>query len=348
MTDATDPPAARNGRPVRFWLTLAVLAAGVFVYVLLITTPTGGPKGTEGPAIGRRLGYLRLEGLTGEAGEVSLDDLEGRVTLLNYWGTWCPPCLREFPEIVELDERFGGRDDFRLYAVSCGQRDDPTLDELRDETESFLASRRFTLPTYADPNGASRKAMVLVLGLGEMAYPTTLVFDRQGVIRGFWPGYHPRAAREMAELIEQLLAAPHEKGDAATQGVSVPSRVSPCVPCSAMLTVCSRLRDHARPIVSVMPRLCPFPLPIPDVPFCASRLPRERLDDLGNLAARIAQRIGVHEDKHGRLFPERARKDVGVGRPAVVGVPKIVAQGHSLPLAKFRPAEGHLLREARR
>jgi thiol-disulfide isomerase/thioredoxin len=202
MADATDrPPAAR---PLRIWIALALLAVAALVYTILVP-PHDEPRGTQGPAIGRRLQYLRLEGLTGGAQDVSLADLEGRVTLLNYWGTWCPPCLREFPDIVALDQRFAGRKDFRLYAVSCGEQDDPALDELRKATESFLASRQVDLPTYADQNAASRRAMMLVLGLNQVAYPTTLVLDRQGVIRGFWQGYHPRAAAEMGELVEQLL-----------------------------------------------------------------------------------------------------------------------------------------------
>lgn len=219
MTDATDRPEIRAGRPVRYWITLAVLAAGVFGYVLLVTRPGGGPKGTEGPAIGRRLGYLHLEGLTGDAQNVSLDDLRGRVTLVNYWGTWCPPCLREFPDIVDLRDRFADHDDFRLYAVSCGQRDDTTVDELHQRTAAFLESRRVTLPTYADQNAASRKAMVLLLGFPAMAYPTTLIFDRQGVIRGLWQGYHRRAAGEMGQLVERLLAEPpaHKKSATRTQ-----------------------------------------------------------------------------------------------------------------------------------
>ncbi|MEX0978027.1 MAG: TlpA disulfide reductase family protein [Pirellulales bacterium] len=208
MPDATDTKGQLKSRPVRFWITLALLAAGLFVYILLVTTPTAAPSGTEGPAIGRQLGYLRLEGLSGEARSVSLDDLQGRVTLINYWGTWCPPCLREFPEIVELGLRFAAREDFRLVAVSCGQRDDPTLDELREQTAAFLQSRAVAMPIYADQNAASRRAMMLLLGLEDLAYPTTLVLDRQGLIRGFWQGYHRGAASEMSELVERLLAEP--------------------------------------------------------------------------------------------------------------------------------------------
>ena len=205
--DANTPPAEAAPRPVRYWISLALVAAVIFVYVLLMTRRTPSPLGTVGPAIGRRLEVLELQPLTGDAQPVSSSDLAGRVTLVNYWGTWCPPCIREFPDIVEILERYGDRDDFRLYAVSCGQGSDPEIGGLRDETETFLASRGASLPTYADQEGVSRQAMTLLLGV-PMGYPTTLVLDRDGVIRGFWQGYVPRAADEMAAMIEELLAEP--------------------------------------------------------------------------------------------------------------------------------------------
>lgn len=206
--NATKPQSApQRGTGIRLWIFLALVAALVFGY-LLVGGRSRVPSGTEGPAIGRHLPYLQLEGLTGGAKSVSLDDLTGRVTLLNYWGTWCPPCRREFPHIVDLAEKFGGHDDFRLYAVSCGQGSDESPDALRGETAAFLKSNQVSLPTFADQNAASRQAMTVALGLDGFGYPTTLVLDRQGVIRGFWVGYEPGTEREMQSLIEELLQKP--------------------------------------------------------------------------------------------------------------------------------------------
>lgn len=207
MTDATNPPPPSRQRPAVFWLGLAVLAAVAVVYLMLVS-PAGAPPGDDGPPIGRRLEHLHLEGLTGDTHDVSLADLEGRVTLLNYWGTWCPPCIREFPDIVELGEQFSPEKDFRLYAVSCGEQDDRGLGELRSETEAFLESRDAKLPTYADRGRESRQAMVASLGLAGMAYPTTVVLDRQGTIRWFFQGFDPRAKDKIAGIIKQLLAEP--------------------------------------------------------------------------------------------------------------------------------------------
>jgi thiol-disulfide isomerase/thioredoxin len=208
--DATEQPSERVpaaeavARPVRFWISLALLSAVIFVYVLLMTNRTREPRGTTGPAIGRRLGHLQLDGLTGGASPRTLEDLQGRVTLLNFWGTWCPPCIREFPQIVDISQRFANDADFQLLAVSCGQGRDEDPNELGNETKKFLLSRNVTLPTYADPQGATRQAMTLLLDV-EMGYPTTLVLDRQAVIRGFWQGYDPGAGEEMAQLIADLL-----------------------------------------------------------------------------------------------------------------------------------------------
>src|SRR5262245_16342194 len=103
--DATDSQRSSAARGGRFWLSLAILAAVAFAYVLLVSPSSRRPSGTSGPAIGRRLTYLRLEGLTGASQAVSLDDLQGHVSVVNYWGTWCVPCLREFPHVVALSEK---------------------------------------------------------------------------------------------------------------------------------------------------------------------------------------------------------------------------------------------------
>jgi thiol-disulfide isomerase/thioredoxin len=205
---ATDSQtAAKPNRGIWTWLGVAIVAGLALTLVTLLGRHRA-PSGTEGPAIGRKLPYLRLEGLTGDAKPVSLDDLAGHVTLLNFWGTWCPPCRREFPHIVELAARLSHDDDFRLYAVSCEGDPREDLETVRGETEKFLNEQQVTLPTYADEKAASRRAMIASLGLDEFGYPTTLVLDRQGTIRGLWIGYEPGAERQMQSLIEKLLEKP--------------------------------------------------------------------------------------------------------------------------------------------
>lgn len=198
-------PEPDSGRPARFWISLAALSAVILIYIVLVNSRGSQSTGLTGPAIGRSLGYLELQPLVGEAKPAALADLHGHVSLLNFWGTWCPPCIRELPEIVGLAERYAARDAFRLYAVSCGQGDDRDLALLRAETEAFLAARNVELPIYADESAVTRRALSLSLAV-PLGYPMTIVLDRSGKIRGFWQGYDSRAARDMARLIDQLLA----------------------------------------------------------------------------------------------------------------------------------------------
>jgi len=207
--DATQHEAPEKSRRSGAGLAVVLLAAAALLYVVMNREQQGAPV-EDNPAIGRRLQFLRLEPLTGNSQAVSIDDLQGRITLVNYWGTWCPPCIREFPELLALAGRFGSHQDFRFYPVSCGQEGDADLARLRTETEEFLlAHSAGSLATYADQNAASRRAMLVELDMppGSFAYPTTILFDRQGAIRGLWQGYSPRAVHEMARKVEELLAA---------------------------------------------------------------------------------------------------------------------------------------------
>jgi thiol-disulfide isomerase/thioredoxin len=207
----TEPRRTSAGR----WMFLAVICAAVLVWVVVATRPRPRPPGTEGPGVGQRLPTLRLEPLTGNSEGVTLADLNGRVTLLNFWGTWCGPCVLEFPHLVELSKQFADKPDFRFYPVSCGTTYQDDFDELRSETESFLKARMVELATYADPGAESRRALTMAGGFDDYpGYPTTVVLDRHGVIRGLWVGYDPRSIDQMKSLVGELLEKPADHPDA--------------------------------------------------------------------------------------------------------------------------------------
>lgn len=60
-------------------------------------------------------GFIALDDADGKV--LTLDDFEGKLILLNFWATWCPPCVREMPNIDALQEELGG-DNFEVIAVS--------------------------------------------------------------------------------------------------------------------------------------------------------------------------------------------------------------------------------------
>jgi thiol-disulfide isomerase/thioredoxin len=198
---AEEPLPAGGGKRMFHWLLLAAVVA-VFMYALL--RPAG--RNEHAGAIGATLHRLQLAPLTGGGEPVELQNLQGRVTVINFWGTWCPPCREELPHVVALNDRFRKREPFQLFAVSCGSGYDSDLAELTEETTAFLRQQEFELPTYADPEAVTRMAVLEILGGTTFSYPTTLVLDKSGVIRGVWIGYMPGEERDIEALVEKLLA----------------------------------------------------------------------------------------------------------------------------------------------
>ena len=95
-------------------------------------------------------------------------DLEGRVTLLNFWATWCPPCVEELPSLNRLRDRYAQHD---LQVVSIDFRETP------DEMKAFLQRTPVTFPVLMDRDGQ------VALNWGVFSFPSTFIIDRQGRIR---------------------------------------------------------------------------------------------------------------------------------------------------------------------
>jgi cytochrome c biogenesis protein CcmG, thiol:disulfide interchange protein DsbE len=180
------------------------LLVGLLLIYGITRTDRTAPSPETHPGVGKVLPHLELLPLTGDQPTVSQADLAGRVTLLNFWGTWCPPCREELPHLAKLRQRYAGREAFRLLAVSCpaaGQPDD--RQSLRETTAALLKRLNVDLPTYYDPDAATRNALDRAIGFD--GYPTTLLLDRKGTIRAVWVGYWPGVETEMERLIGALL-----------------------------------------------------------------------------------------------------------------------------------------------
>ncbi len=167
-------------------------------------------------AVGARLTELALEPLTGDPPPVTLADLQGKVTLINFWGPWCKPCIQEFPHLVEILEHYGKRDDFRFISVASNQ-DPLDLEGLAEETALFLKQHQVNFPTYSDPAAKTRQALIDTAGIEAFGYPATLVVGRDGRLRGLWLGYVPGEERHVREAIEMALRGDAPKGPTSQQ-----------------------------------------------------------------------------------------------------------------------------------
>lgn len=78
--------------------------------------------------------------LSMDGDRMSLQDFEGKTIFLNFWATWCPPCIAEMPNIQKLYEDFENREDIVFVMLS--------LDEDPEKARSFMDRKEFTMPVY--------------------------------------------------------------------------------------------------------------------------------------------------------------------------------------------------------
>lgn len=100
--------------------------------------------------------------------QLNLSDLKGKVVLLNFWATWCPPCREEIPSMMKLNNAMAGKP-FQMVAVSIDEGGQPAI-------ESFFKTSGFNLPAYTDPDSRAAKAY------GITGVPETFVIDKNGVL----------------------------------------------------------------------------------------------------------------------------------------------------------------------
>lgn len=158
------------------------------------------------PAVGRTVGNLPLVSLADSTRQPPT--FMGRVTLLNFWGTWCPPCRRELPGLVRLADRLRSEPAFQLVAVSCGGRAPEDMDRLTELTNAFLKeainpAQRSAIDPWADPDGRTR--MIFSASFGFDAFPTTYLVGSDGKVRQVWVGYQSSDEADIARAIVAAL-----------------------------------------------------------------------------------------------------------------------------------------------
>ncbi|WP_006459804.1 TlpA disulfide reductase family protein [Thiomicrospira aerophila] len=112
---------------------------------------------------GRDFNLIDLNGQTHQ-----LSDYKGQVVLLNFWASWCPPCLYEMPSMARLKNQFSDAD-FEILAVNLAERS--------EDFAQFLADNPVNFPILLDPAGSAIQTWRI------LAYPTTYLIDRQGQLR---------------------------------------------------------------------------------------------------------------------------------------------------------------------
>lgn len=184
------------------WTVLATFTLCIFVSMFF---RSHGPFGAApNAAIGQTLSRLELQPLIGDGQPVTLADLTGRVVLISFWRSGSQQSGDVLSRLAAVDKQFGDQSAFRLFSVACNRLTGENRRTLRHRARTLLNRQGIELPIHADLNGTSRAAIGELTG--RSSYPTTLVIDRLGRIRGVWIGFGPDEQAAVEQTIAQLLA----------------------------------------------------------------------------------------------------------------------------------------------
>ena len=162
----------------------------LWIFVCFTITVSSGCSSGPGPAVqGEAAPEFSFRDRSGK--ERSLYQLRGKVVLVNFWATWCPPCLDEMPSMQQLQRRMANKP-FEMLALS--------VDNSWEPVNRFMKDNGFTLPVYAD---FDKRISTLY---GTLMWPETYIVDKKGKIAYKVVGPKDWTSSEVLKFLDVLIA----------------------------------------------------------------------------------------------------------------------------------------------
>jgi thiol-disulfide isomerase/thioredoxin len=171
-----------------------IAAWGVVVAALAVLLLFAMPSYRQGEAsiAGKTAQDFPLD-IAGKPGH--LTDLKGKVVVLNFWATWCPPCVEETPALNHLQKYIKSRNGIILGVAA---------DEDHAVYEKFLRDQGVVFLTYRDPLTKDNHSPI-AQSYGTSMYPETYVIDRHGKIARKFIGFQQWDSPDMLAYFDALL-----------------------------------------------------------------------------------------------------------------------------------------------
>lgn len=188
--------SSQGSSPAR---ALAPFLAGAALSLLAASCGAGGggasdASGQNHPLMGKPAPEINAEAVGGE-GPKTLKAAQGKVVIVDFWGTFCEPCKKSFPKYQELAEQFPG--DLAILAVSVDEPDTVKKEQLLAFAKENSA--KFSIVWDKDHSAAER------YGLRSLTMPSSFVIDKSGNVRHVHKGFKDGEEATLAEEIKALM-----------------------------------------------------------------------------------------------------------------------------------------------
>ena len=150
---------------------------GLAAFVALASINLAAPLSAGELKVGTKAPAWKLNGLDGKA--VQSADFKGKVVVFNFWATWCPPCVREIPDFVEVQKEFKDKG-VVFIGVSVDKprsKDKKDVEENKEKVKSFVDKMKINYPIVWGDSKVDKDYG------GITGIPHTYVVDKKGVIR---------------------------------------------------------------------------------------------------------------------------------------------------------------------
>ena len=141
-------------------------------------------------SVGETVPLFKARAIDGNK-SLALNDYRGKVVLIDFWASWCPPCLRSLPKYDDLRREIG-TSDFEIIAIN--------VDENTDDARKFLQKHPVDYPIAKDPKG------ILPSVYGIKVMPTSYLIDRDGVVQYVHTAFKEGDIEKLKVEIEKLIA----------------------------------------------------------------------------------------------------------------------------------------------
>jgi cytochrome c biogenesis protein CcmG/thiol:disulfide interchange protein DsbE len=165
----------------------SVLCAWPTAAILLLASATGCDRGSRPNQIGQTAPQFSI---TDDARTIDLAHLRGRVVVLNFWASWCAPCLQELPSLIALQHQLP-----QVQVLGVSTDADPAA------YQAFLNRHHVDFLTIRD--GAQTSNALY----GTFRYPETYIIDKHGELRRKFIGPQDWTSPEIVDFLQKLSSA---------------------------------------------------------------------------------------------------------------------------------------------